>query len=98
MKKTQFHIEKKLLKIEIGLQELVLEYKLHETFNIKHILTELIPSPSKKILGDNVIQFLSGNKKYTLVHILTEAQRTIKSIIQLASIAKQLGSLFTNKK
>ncbi|MBL1232007.1 MAG: hypothetical protein P1U44_13780 [Vicingaceae bacterium] len=96
MKQTQFHIEKKLLKSKIAVQEQILKYEIERTLTPKKIILKIIPSSIKKMLG--LTDSSTNNTAPTIANLIVKIQNTIGSFSQIVTMVKQFRSQMNDKK
>lgn len=95
MKKTQFHIEKELLKSKITVQERVLKYEVERTLNPKEIILKIIPDSIKRILG--FTDSSTSDTAPTIANLIIKTQNIIGNFSQIVKMVKQFRSQMTNE-
>ncbi len=95
MKKTQFHIEKELLKSKITVQERVLKYEVERTLNPKEIILKIIPDSIKKILG--FTDSSTNDTAPTIANLIIKTQNIIGNFSQIVTMVRQFRSQMTNE-
>lgn len=100
MKKSEFHLQKELLKTEISIQEKVLEVKFRDITSFQNIILTIVPSIAKRIIhiqGKKILGSFFVIFNRLLVDVLFESKKAIENITNLVDLFKDISSRVKEK-
>jgi hypothetical protein len=101
MKKSNFHLQKEILKTEIALQEKIVEQKLQTTVTPQNLVLKILPDIAKRFLsfeGKQLSSSFAGKVNEVLINVLTESQKVIGGVSHIINIIKELKKILKSKK
>ncbi|MEI6866205.1 hypothetical protein [Flavicella sp.] len=100
MNKSEFHLQKALLKTEILIQEKVVEDKFRDTTSFQNIILTIVPSIAKQIIhiqGKKLLGSFFVVLNSLLVDVLFESKKVIVNITNLVDLFKDISSKVKEK-
>ena len=101
MKKSNFHLQKEILKTEIALQEKIVEQKFQTTVNPQNLVLKILPDIAKRFLkfeGKQLSSSFAEKINEVLINVLTESQKVIGGVSHIINIIKELKKILKSKK
>jgi hypothetical protein len=101
MKKSEFHLKKEMLQIEISMQEKLLEEKFQTVINPQSLLITVLPSVAKRFLkfeGKELSTSFAEKINQIAINVLVEAQKVIGGVSHIIAVFRDLKEILKTKK